>query len=543
MSKEKYYAQPSGTAASSHFAQVPGAEIERSKFDRSHSYKTTFNGGKLVPVYVDEVLPGDTFHMNSTAFARLATPLKPIMDNMYLDTHFWFVPYRLVWDHWQEFMGEVKNPLAAPLTYTIPQTTINCNNGPASPGEFYLWNFMGLPAMGIGGGGGQVNVSVSSLPFRAYQLIWNEWYRDENLQIPVVVPTGDGPDNYNQTLCLTRGKRKDYFTGALPWPQKGDPVTVPFLANAPVIGNPAAANIQFKTAGSASFQLQLSTPGTTGQVVGPQTPGTLASPLEFGTNTGLIADLTQATAVSINELRTAFQIQRLLERDARGGTRYIELILSHFGVRSDDARLQRPEYLGGGTNMININPIAQTVPQVDSPQANLAAVGTGVNKAGFTKSFTEHGIIIGIISARADLTYQQGVERFWNRKTRYDFYWPALSHLGEQEILNQEIYLQGNTTDKEIWGYQERYAEYRYKPSRITGAFSSEQQTSLDVWHLAQDFQSLPALNLFFIADNPPFKRISAVPSEPDFLLDIWFSLQTDRPMPVYSVPGLIDHF
>ncbi|WNK13884.1 MAG: major capsid protein [Microvirus sp.] len=540
MSKEKYFVQPSGTAAAGHFAQVPGAEIERSKFDRSHSYKTTFNGGKLVPVFVDEVLPGDTFHMNATAFARLATPLKPIMDNIYLDTHFWFVPYRIVWDNFQKFMGERVQPTDDPNIYTVPQTVIQVNTAPFTEGEQFIWNYMGLP---LSPRGVPTNVSVSSLPFRAYQLIFNEWYRDENLFPSVAIPTGDGPDNYTSLLPYSRGKRKDYFSGALPWPQKGDPVTVPLGVQAPVIGNPAAANIQLKTAGSASFQLQLSTPGTTGQVVGPQTPGTLASPLEFGTNTGLITDLTQATAVTINELRTAFQIQRLLERDARGGTRYIELILSHFGVRSDDGRLQRPEYLGGGTNMININPIAQTVPQVDSPQANLAAVGTGVNKGGFTKSFTEHGVIIGIVSARADLTYQQGVERFWNRKTRYDFYWPALAHLGEQAILNQEIYVQGTAADKEIWGYQERYAEYRYKPSRITGQFSSESNVSLDVWHLAQDFQALPALNFIFISENPPFKRISAVPSEPDFLLDIWFNLQTDRPMPVYSVPGLIDHF
>lgn len=545
MSKEKYFVQPPN--GQSHFAQVPGAEIERSKFDRSHSYKTAFDGGQLIPVFVDEVLPGDTFHMSSTAFARLATPLKPFMDNAYLDTHFFFVPYRLVWDNWQKFMGERVQPTDDPNIFTIPQTTI----APANTSLKLVANYMGIPHMSNFVPGQTIN--VSALPFRAYQLIWNEWYRDENLIPSIVIDTGNGPDDYRALECLYRGKRKDYFTGALPWPQKGDPVTIPLGATAPVVGIPGVPPT-FKGLGG----LGPVAPGTTltfntdaatklfspASNVGAYTNNTTA---EWAGLTGLEADLTNATAVTINELRTAFQIQRLLERDARGGTRYIELILSHFGVRSDDARLQRPEFLGGGTSMLNINPVAQTNNEIDSPQANLAAVGTGVNKAGFTKSFTEHGIIIGLISARADLTYQQGVERFWSRKTRYDFYWPALSHLGEQEVKNKELFLTGSadpvTGDEAVFGYQERYAEYRYKPSRITGLMSSEQPTSLDVWHLAQDFDSLPGLNYLFIGENPPFKRVSAVPSQPDFILDMWFSLQCDRPMPVYSVPGLIDHF
>lgn len=526
---EKYFSQPSTTAAQSHFSQVPSAEIQRSKFDRSHGHKTTFDAGNLVPVFVDEVLPGDTYHMSSTAFCRLATPLKPIMDNIFLDTHFWFVPYRLVWDHWQEFMGERKNPDDNPGIYSVPTTAIDMALIPPDG----LVNYFGIPRRPSGA------TTVSALPFRAYLAIWNEWYRDQNLTDFEPYQTDDGPDvNWGIVPCSKRGKRHDYFTSCLPWPQKGDPVTIPLGDSAPVV---ATANIVTTIVDGTTRNLQMTAGNANIGYVPPNAGAT--QPFYFGPQTGLEADLQAATAITINDLRTAFQIQRLLERDARGGTRYIELILSHFGVRSDDARLQRPEYLGGGTSMVNINPIAQTVPVTDSPQANLAATGTGVNKGGFTKSFTEHGVIIGLISARADLTYQQGIERFWSRHTRYDFYWPALAHLGEQAVVNKEIYAQGLPVDYDVFGYQERYAEYRYKPSRISGLFASDDPTSLDVWHLSQDFTTLPVLNDSFIYENPPIDRIIAVPTEPHFLCDVWFSLQCDRPMPVYSVPGLIDHF
>lgn len=508
---EKFFTQPSVMTAQQHFSQVPAATIQRSRFDRSHAVKTTFDAGMLIPIFVDEVLPGDTFDMDTTAFARMATALKPIMDNVYLDTHFFFVPYRLVWDDWVNFCGERDNPSDNPANYSVPQIPLTLSALNAGT----LAQFFGIPLRpGVGA------VNVSALPFRAYHLIWNEWYRDQNLQNPVTVNKSSTNDPAGSLLTpLRRGKRHDYFTSALPWPQKGSPVTISLGTSAPVNDNYAGA----------------------AQAVGIDATSMYAGGV--GNRITLTADLSAATAVTINDLRTAFQVQALLERDARGGTRYIELVLSHFGVKSDDARLQRPEYLGGGTTRININPIASTSYTAQAPQANLAGVGTAVNRAGFTKSFTEHGIIIGLISARADLTYQQGIERFWSRRTRYDFYWPALAHLGEQAILNKEIFVQGTAVDDQVFGYQERYAEYRYKPSRITGLFNSEQTSSLDVWHLSQDFAALPALNASFIEDNPPIDRVIAVPSEPHFLLDMWLDLKCDRPMPVYSVPGLATTF
>lgn len=503
------------------FSRVPHADIPRSKFRRDHGYKTTFDAGYLVPVYVDEVLPGDTFTMDMAAFGRLATPIHPLLDNLYLDTFFFAVPLRLLWDHWQAFNGEQVTP-GASTDYLVPQVSIPVGGIPVGS----LGDYFGLPT-------GVPIDPVNAFHFRAYNLIWNEWFRDENLQSPAVVNMGDGPDNPNDYVLRRRGKRHDYFTSCLPWPQKGDSVSLPLGGNVPIATQAAQNGIV--TVKGADGQARSLNAGQTYVNLGPLD----------ASDKPLYADMTASTAATINQLRQAFAIQRLFERDARGGSRYTEILRSHFGVTSPDARLQRPEYLGGGSTPISMSAVPQTSDTVvGSPQGNLAAYGTvSLNRHGFNKSFTEHCVIIGMVSVRADLTYQQGVDRMWSRQGRFDYYWPALSHIGEQAVLSREIYADGTAADDDVFGYQERYAEYRYKPSKITGKMRSSDPQSLDVWHLSQDFATRPVLNAAFIEENPPLDRVIAVPDEPHFLLDCYFKLTCARPMPLYGVPGLIDHF
>jgi len=526
------------------FSNVARVETPRSTFDRSHGYKTTFDAGYLIPIYLDEALPGDTFNMRMSAFGRLATPIFPIMDNMYVDVHFFFVPNRLVWTQWQKFCGEQTDP-GDTTDYEMPYL-----EAPGVGGwtEGSLGDYFGLP-LDI------ATMPACSLPFRAYNLIYNEWYRDQNLIDSAVVDKDIGPDDPGDYVLRKRCKRHDYFTSCLPWPQKGDEVEFGIGTTAPmtdatwdVVADGTNAP-RFKTAGTAARYLTMSSGVTTTAWNANATDSNNAywdDPQLKIDASALTVDLASATAVTVNEMRQAFQVQKLLEKDARGGTRYVEILKNHFGVTSPDARLQRPEYLGGGTQPINISPIAQTSStDGTSPQGNLAAMGTvGFDNIGFTHSFTEHGFVMGIASIRADLTYQRGMDRMWFRETRYDLYWPSLAHLGEQAVLSKEIYYGGVGADEDVFGYQERFAEYRYKPSKITGAFRSTAATPLDSWHLSQDFGATrPTLNQTFIEETPPMDRVVAVATEPDILWDSYFNLRCTRPMPMYATPGMIDHF
>jgi len=504
------------------FAKVPSLDLPRSVFQRNHDRHQTLNAGYLYPMFVDEILPGDTCTLSQQLLIRQQTPIAPFMDNLYADTFWFFVPNRLVWTNWVKFQGEQLDPDDS-TSFTIPQVV-----SPAGGfGAKSLFDYFGInPELS-----GANTTSVNALPTRCYNLIWNQWFRDQNLQDPVVVDTDDGPDTVTDYVLKRRGKRHDYLTSCLPFAQKGDAVSVPLGTRARVahdqtdtnsLGVWSTVNSAYKTMGTAASNL-------------------IASASASTEGAAFYADLSDATASTINELRQAFAVQQILELDARGGTRYVESLKARWGVTSPDFRLQRPEYIGGNSIPINVHQVAQTSStDATTPQGNLAAfaIGSGGENV-FTYSATEHGYILGLVSIRADLRYQQNIEKMWTRSTRYDFFEPSLAHLGEQAVLNKEIYATGAAADNDVFGYAGRFDEYRYKQSTIAGEFRSSYATPLDMWHLSQNFSSLPALDSTFIEENPPINRISAITTQDYFKMDAYFNYRHARVMPIYSVPGL----
>lgn len=524
----------------SRFSLAPQANIQRSIFDRSHSHKTTFDAGKLIPIYCEDVLPGDTVTMDMSTICRMTTPLYPVMDNAYLDTHWFFVPYRLLWEHWREFCGENTDPWAQDTVYEIPHGKVTAQFGA-------FWDYIGLPP--------GVPCDVSALPLRAYQLIWNEWFRDQNLQSNQLVDTGDAFNPAFGDVLLSVNKYKDYFTSCLPSPQKGDPVLLPLGEWAPVYtrsetvpSDGSLIGLKWAHNGSATTASVLisGSAGVGNTVLGAGSGATSAT----AEPTNLWADLGTATAATVNQLRQAFAIQRLLEADARGGTRYRELVKAHFGVDTGDARVQVPEYLGGKHIPINVSQVIQQSAAADEPTplGNTGAFSKTVDRAGlFTKSFVEHGLLMGFVSVRTAHTYQQGIPRYLTRRQRYDFYWPELANIGEQPVKVSEIYAAADPENSLIFGYQEAWADYRYSPNRVSGAFRSSSPQSLDVWHYADDYATRPYLGSSWITetDDNIARTLAVQDSEvaDQFLLDCYFQARWARPMPLYSVPGLEGHF
>lgn len=534
-----------------HFAMVPRSDVPRSTFATVHTHKTTFDMDYLIPIHVDEVLPGDVHQGKLTIFARMSNLLFPLMDNLEVETFFFFVPSRIMWTNWVKMMGQQDNP-GDSIAYTIPQVVSPA--GGFAVGSIY--DYMGLPTAGQVGGAATVTVNV--LPLRAVNQIYNQWFRDENLNTAVPQAVNDGPDSNANYVLLKRNKKHDYFTAALPWPLKGG-VEVPL----PISGNALVRTSAADTITGAQNPLRVLGSGTgalpTVNALLTTNAGGLRQNIYAGatgqTPTGeayypsnLYADLSTATGATINAIRLAVATQQFLEKDARGGTRYTELLKNHFGVEPEDARLQRPEYIGGGRSPVQTQAIAQTsattITGSNTPVGSLTGQGTIQAQHHFSYHATEHGYIIGLVNVTGEVTYSQGLHRMWTRQTRYDFYWPVFANLGEQAVRNDELYCVGTTagTDALTFGYQERWAEYRYRQSKITGLFRPTSTLNIATWHLSQQFGSLPTLNATFITQATPGIRVLAAGSQANgmqILFDSVFNISCTRPMPTYSVPGL----